>query len=420
MGRGGLRIVSKSTPTRDRPNHRNGADPIKYCSLGLLLTLSGCAGNASLTPNIDGPEQLVIAPASMADDSATLGLNGLDLAKYKRNFTVGQYLEESDRMCSDYLKNLTRVQRDYGLAFGSLSTFFGGLGAAFSKASVVRPLSAAAGFSSAERAEIDADTFARQTAQVIIAGIKNSRARTYDTIVQSNFSKSVMEWPLSVALADIQDYHLRCSLHEGITEAAASVGAAAPSATSAPSATDPAHPTGPAGRSEGPPSADSIRLNSSIGAGAGALSAGGNAASVVGAQAGALAGGANTNVVPGAAQVSGATAGALAVASAPKLPVSPPPPPPPPKAQICESKAGDLKTHGLTDCGDLSKVASALNVDGVLKPTDPAFEQAVIQAKTRLGLVPADAVVTSLLRAKLKPAPAPAKGDAGAAGPPPK
>jgi len=136
----------------------------------------------------------------------------------------------------------------------------------------VRPLSAAAGIASAERAEIDADTFARQTAQVIIAAIKNSRARTYNNIVQVNFNRSLEAWPPPAALADVADYHARCSLHEGITEANGSLNATAPTGTAI------ANPgngnLAPVGRAEAPAPAAAVAANATIGAATAAAAAG--------------------------------------------------------------------------------------------------------------------------------------------------
>jgi peptidoglycan hydrolase-like protein with peptidoglycan-binding domain len=200
------------------------------------------------------------------DTTGKLSLQAEARLEYNRNDLVGTYLRESDRLCNDYLQDLTRTQRSYSLIFGSLATVFGGAGAAFTKAAVVRPLSALASISSGERAEVDADTFAKQTAQVIISGIKNSRARTYNTIVQVNFLKPISAWPISVALADVQDYHNRCSLNEGITEASSSINVVAPSATPVAGSTDPTK--GVAGRSNGPPSVSSTLSSAAVAAGA--------------------------------------------------------------------------------------------------------------------------------------------------------
>jgi hypothetical protein len=156
--------------------------------------------------------------------------NGLpDTEPARRNEIVGGYILEPDQLCSSYLQSLTRYQRTNNLIFGTLSTTLGALGAAFTQASVVRPLSAAAAIASGERAEIDADSFARQTAEVIASAIKNSRLRSYGDIVETKFPKSITAWPLKLALADVENYHLKCSLHEGLAEASASISATAPS-----------------------------------------------------------------------------------------------------------------------------------------------------------------------------------------------
>ncbi len=207
-------------------------------------------------PNVD-EAAVPAAPELSITDFTNLGWTTEQILEYKRNSLVGTYLKVSDALCGEYLQSLTRTQRSYSLILGSLSTIFGGAGAAFTSASVVRPLSALASIASGERAEFDADTFAKQTAQVIVSAIKNSRARTYNSIVQVNFPKSIFAWPTNVALADVQDYHSRCSLNEGVTEAAASITAVAPVSTPQPMPTDGANATGVAGRSESPPSSNS-------------------------------------------------------------------------------------------------------------------------------------------------------------------
>ncbi|HEY1799033.1 MAG TPA: hypothetical protein VGG57_23165 [Stellaceae bacterium] len=178
-----------------------------------------------------------------------------------RNEIVGRYIRESDQLCGEYLQNLTRYQRTSNLIFGSLSTALGGLGAAFTQASVVRPLSAAASIASGERAEVEADAFAKQTAEVVAAAIKNSRLRTYNDIVQNKFPRPISAWPTGLAIADVVSYHNKCSLNEGLAEAAASVAA---TTTTVPH--DSTNPADPVGRSGGPATPAAL-VNAAIGAG---------------------------------------------------------------------------------------------------------------------------------------------------------
>jgi len=223
--------------------------------IGLAACQNFTATHDKTRPSVDGPA--ILAPAPLAQDVTDNSPQAAQFTalkwdaeaqfEYQRNAVVGAYLAQSDLLCGEYLQHLTRFQRGYSLLLGSLGTVLGGAGAAFTGASAARPLSALAGIASGERAEFDADTFVKQTSQVIISAIKNSRARTYNTIVQVNFLKPVSQWPLSVALADVQDYHARCSLNEGISEAAASVTSVAPQSTPV-AATS----TGVAGRSEAP------------------------------------------------------------------------------------------------------------------------------------------------------------------------
>jgi peptidoglycan hydrolase-like protein with peptidoglycan-binding domain len=227
------------------------------------LMLAACQ-NFSAThdptrPSIDGaailatpaPSQDVIANSPAAADFASLGWSTEKQFEARRDTLVGTYLRESGELCDAYLQDLTRVQRGNDLLFGSLSTIFGSAGAAFTHASVVRPLSALASIASGERAEIDADTFAKLTAQVIALAIRNARARAFNAI-QANIGKPLDAWPLAWALEDVQHYHGLCSLNEGITEASASVTAVGPQpSTTSPAGGDTAKP---ARRSEVPPS----------------------------------------------------------------------------------------------------------------------------------------------------------------------
>lgn len=321
------------TPPEIPPQSVDGAKPINFTVPGDTQTQMAVK---------DLPEQVGAADLGNA--------TGMESARYRRNYLIGFYMHESDVNCTMYLQNLTKTQREYGLIFGSLATIFGGAGAAFTQASVARPLSALAGISSAERAEIDADTFAKQTSQVIIAGIKNSRVRAYNEIVQTKFALPVTDWPLSLALADVQDYHRRCSLNEGVTEAAASINAVAPSAA------DTAQRTSSAGRSEGPPSISATKAittnAAAVGTAAALQQANSSAATVSTGVQGAVAGGSTTQNAPAAGVANAAAAAGRAV-------VSPAPPPtaplPAPAAQ-----AAQAATRATTD--------SAMRLDEWLHP----------------------------------------------------
>jgi hypothetical protein len=100
--------------------------------------------------------------------------------------------------------------------------------------------------------------------------------------------------------------------------------------------------------------------------------------------------------------------------------------------QACEANPGDLRKHGLTDCGDFELIAELVNAKAAKTPSDLAFESAIKARKTSTGEVPADAKVTPKLRRALAntapppvnaPAPppvtAPARPPVNAPAPPP-
>jgi hypothetical protein len=324
-------------------------------------------------------------PAPTDADFTSLGWSAEQILEYKRNSLVGNYLKESDELCGDYLQALTRTQRSYSLILGSLATIFGGAGAAFTSASVVRPLSALASISSGERAEFDADTFVKQTAQVIISAIKNSRARTYNNIVQVNFLKPIAAWPLSIAIADVQDYHSRCSLNEGITEAAASITAVAPSSTPQVLQADKNSGTGIAGRSESPPSSIAATTATAVGAAQGvAATRGATPAQVVNAFSGGLS--------AAAAAVTGNTA-----------------PPTPPPSLVFEPSAPSPSPASQAMPAPTHRAAAAVNIP--FAAAIARAQLALLKAGLKIGVdgqmgEETEAVLTQFQRTRSPPLPA--------------
>jgi hypothetical protein len=226
----------------------------------VLVFLGGCAPLPSAgQPGIDGAvpitfdPELAPLPRVQPVDAGALGLPAAEkLQEYNRNNLAAHYIRESEVLCSAYIQQLTRVDRDSNLIFGTLSTVLGGLGAAFTQAAVVRPLSAAAGIASGVRAEFDAATFAHKTADIIAGGIVNARARLYNDMVVNKFPQTIQAWPVELALADVQNYHSKCSLYGGLMEASEAV-VVAPVNPPPP----PANANQPTGRPTGP--ADAIR-----------------------------------------------------------------------------------------------------------------------------------------------------------------
>jgi hypothetical protein len=209
--------------------------------LALVLLIGACAPTPAPRPGIDGADPIPFDPGLAPLPSAQ------PTTAYDRNNLTSYYIRESETLCAAYIQGLTRVDRDSNLIFGTLSTLLGGLGAAFTQAAVVRPLSAAAGIASGARAEFDAATFANKTAEIIAAGIVNSRARLYNDMVVNKFPQSMQAWPPQLAMADVQNYHSKCSLYGGLLEASAAITVAPVTPPKSENANLPTgRPTGPA------------------------------------------------------------------------------------------------------------------------------------------------------------------------------
>ena len=101
------------------------------------------------------------------------------------------------------------------------------------------------------RGEIEAAVFANKTADLIVAGIVNARGRLYNDMM-NKFTQSVQAWPIELAMADVQNYHSKCSLYGGLLEASASVAVTPVTVTKPAPNTPTARPTGPA---------DSVKLS---------------------------------------------------------------------------------------------------------------------------------------------------------------
>jgi hypothetical protein len=139
-----------------------------------------------------------------------------------RNGAQQQIIGASRVLCADYLQGLNSYDRNANIFLGDMTTLLAGLGAIFTKAATVRPLSGAAGIFSGLRSEFNSDTFA-QKGIYVISGAINAKREKIKTVIAAKSDLNLVSYPIEEAITDAYEFHTSCSLVAGLEEAARSV-----------------------------------------------------------------------------------------------------------------------------------------------------------------------------------------------------
>jgi hypothetical protein len=132
-----------------------------------------------------------------------------------RNAVMDRLLISAENRCNVYFTYLKRMSTNTNAVFGTLTTLLGGAGAIVSGETAARILSGAAGISSGTRAELNQAMFQSMSTSVIIPGIKASR-RSMLTRIEAKKSKSLSEYSVQAAIADVVRYNGECSMDTGL------------------------------------------------------------------------------------------------------------------------------------------------------------------------------------------------------------
>ena len=132
-----------------------------------------------------------------------------------RNAIIGSVLAASERNCGLYLSDLRGYQVTHQSVFGLLEIVVDAAGAVVTDAGSSRLLSGLSGVSTSVSSEIDSKIFASTAVDLTTAAIEQSMT-TSRTDIQSNFTKAYEEWPLGVALSEVERMHQSCDMRTGL------------------------------------------------------------------------------------------------------------------------------------------------------------------------------------------------------------
>ena len=193
-------------------------------SLGLLMV--GCQTVKG------GPERLYTAAEERASARDVTLPDMLDRYYSARNDTERIYFRNEyiarrmyiiDVEYTEYEGALTRERQEFGFATSMVSQGLNTAGAVFTPASTVRILSGLAGGVNAGRGFYDSELLLTKTVQIAQGHMRAQRDRVARTILFQR-NRSSVEYPLSAALRDLEDYYRAGTITAGLIEAVGAAG----------------------------------------------------------------------------------------------------------------------------------------------------------------------------------------------------
>ncbi|HHS92428.1 MAG TPA: hypothetical protein ENK82_03715, partial [Campylobacterales bacterium] len=124
----------------------------------------------------------------------------------------------SNQRCNLYKVYLKRVSTEQNSIFGTLTTILAGAGSIVTNTSTARTLSGLASIASGTRAELNHAIFESVTTSIIIPGIDSRRKTLHDRIMKQR-EKSLTDYTVEAAIADVIKYNGACSIDSGISNA---------------------------------------------------------------------------------------------------------------------------------------------------------------------------------------------------------
>ncbi|MBI3817318.1 MAG: hypothetical protein HY286_01400 [Planctomycetes bacterium] len=210
----GVGRISGADPIIDPETGEFGEHTPKTVDLKLLIC-----------PDVAGDESCDCADELEAikkfDDVYSADTNA-EKGKMRRNSIQEYLIAKSNQRFAEFEQHLQSVDSTGNTILGSLTTLLAGLGGIANTQHTANVFGAAAGITSGVRAEINENYFANKTIQVLTNGMRVARKEILDDI-RSNQSKDLTEYPLTRAIADVQNYHGEASLIAGLRNVALSV-----------------------------------------------------------------------------------------------------------------------------------------------------------------------------------------------------
>ena len=167
----------------------------------------------------EGESDLNVA-LSKFDRSCSSG--SIPQCRFIRNSVQDRLIASSNAICRDYKNYLKKSHAATNVAFGSLATIFGGVGAIVTSATPARLFAGAASVVTGVRAEVNQSMYSMLAIEIVTKAIDKGRQEILREIDTSQ-RKSIDNYSIERALGDAEEYHTRCSLLSGLQEASAAV-----------------------------------------------------------------------------------------------------------------------------------------------------------------------------------------------------
>lgn len=135
-------------------------------------------------------------------------------ARYYRNALLEAMIVASDNNTSSHLASLKATQASVNVLFGAAALGLTG-GAAVAPAATASALAAASTGVQGARALINEEVYSQAFAESIIMLVTEDRKATAATI-RLNYTKSMTEYPIERAIADVSAYHESGSVYYGL------------------------------------------------------------------------------------------------------------------------------------------------------------------------------------------------------------
>jgi len=131
-----------------------------------------------------------------------------------RNRLASIIIGQADANCSHILGKLTSDEATVNTALSTITTGLSAASTVVSGTLAKSILSGVASLSSGSQTNINLYVFRNQIGPVIVHAINLERKTTLDTI-RGRFSATTAEWPIDLAIRDINAYNQQCSLYHG-------------------------------------------------------------------------------------------------------------------------------------------------------------------------------------------------------------
>lgn len=191
------------------------------------------------------PEKAGVPPGQAPAMASSLTAANKDPRQFRNDYAE-VWMARSDYLCRQYKDRIISISRGERLGTDLLSGLLSGLATIFSKIGTVHPLTGAATIVTGAGAAISAESFAKQTGDVIASAIQTSRENQAN-VIEENLKKPVTDYSVYRVRRDIVEYHSMCSLETALSQIRTSLKQTSPDAGTTPPAKQGDQKTGGAG-----------------------------------------------------------------------------------------------------------------------------------------------------------------------------